>query len=159
VPENTKAAIYMVDACSLIELRRTYPRPLFAPVWKLLEELAASGRLLSVEEVLLELKRQDDEIAEWATQRKEIFLPLDEEIQLKAREILKAHPTLVDLKKRKSGADPFLVAAALTRGAIVVTQEGRSGGPGKVKIPDVCQARTIKCITLLDLLQAEGFKM
>jgi hypothetical protein len=145
----------MVDTCSFTELRRTYPRPHFKSVWTLIERLVTDGRLLSVEEVYIELKAQDDEVAEWAEQHKDIFLPLTEEIQLKAREILKRHPTLVDLKKKKSGADAFLIAAALLGGAAVVTQEEKSGGSPTVKIPDVCAFHAIRCIPLLELLKAE----
>ncbi len=157
MPDDAKPATYMVDACSFTELRRTYPRPHFDAVWKLLEKIAAEGRLLSVDEIFRELDIQDDEIAEWASEHGQIFLPLDEAVQLKAREILKSHPALLDLKKKKSGADPFLIAAAIVRGATVVTQEKKSGGPPALKIPDVCHAYKIRCIPLLEMLQAEGF--
>jgi hypothetical protein len=156
VPGEETPATYVVDACSFTELRRTYPRPHFDAVWKLVEKLAAEGRLHSVDEVLRELSIQDDEVAEWASKHSAIFLPLDEPIQLKAREILKSHPTLIDLKKKKSGADPFLIGAAIVSGATVVTQEQKSGGPHAVKIPDVCQAYKVRCIPLLELLKAEG---
>jgi hypothetical protein len=148
--------VYFIDACSLTELRRTYPQEHFPQVWKLLDRLAKAGRLLSVDEVLQELRAQDDEITEWADTHEDIFLSLEESIQLKARQILKAFPTLIDLKKKKSGADPFLIAAAAIRPGTVVTQERKSGGPPAVKIPDVCAALGIPCVTLLGLIQAEG---
>ena len=158
VPSGEKPVTYTVDTSSFTELRRTYPRPHFDAVWKLVEKLATEGRLLSIDEVFREIECQDDEVAEWATKHSKIFLPLDAPIQLKAREILKNHPTLVDLKKKKSGADPFLIAAAIIREATVVTQEKRSGGPPAVKIPDVCQAYKVRCIPLLEMLQAEGLR-
>jgi len=150
------APVYVVDTCSFTELRRTYPRPHFDAVWKLIERVADEGRLVSVEDVFLELDAQDDEVAEWARARRGLFLPLTEELQAKAREILSTHPTLVDVKKRKSGADPFLVALGVLRHACVVTQERRSGGPPAVKIPDVCAAYGVRCVPLLQLLQDEG---
>jgi hypothetical protein len=86
-----------------------------------------------------------------------LFLPLTEDIQQKAKEILVTHPTLVDIKRRKSGADLFLIAAAIVRGGIVVTQEKlRGGSPKVVKIPHVCEAYGVRCIPLLALLQQEG---
>ncbi len=151
-------AIYMIDACSLTELRRTYPLSLFPQVWNLLVRLAAAGRLLSVEEVANELAAQDDQIADWAAEHADIFLPLSPAIQIEARAILKRFPTLIDLKKKKSGADPFLIAAARIANATVVTQEKRSGGPPAVKIPDVCGAIGVPCIALLPLLEAEGLE-
>jgi hypothetical protein len=149
---------YMVDACSFTELRRVYPKVNFPGVWELIEGLVVEGRLNSVEDVFFELDAQDDEVSVWARSHRDIFLPLTEEIQQKAREILSSHPTLVDLKKRKSSADPFLIAAALLRGATVVTQEKRSGGPPAVKIPDVCASFNVRCIPLLTMLQAENLR-
>jgi hypothetical protein len=145
-----------VDTCSFTELRRTYPRPHFDAVWKLVERVADEGRILSVDDVFLELNAQDDEVADWARTRRGLFLPLTDDVQRKAREILASHPTLIDVKKKKSGADPFLIALALLRGAAVVTQERKSGGPPTVKIPDVCAAHRVRCIPLLVLLQDEG---
>jgi hypothetical protein len=149
-------AIYMVDTCSFTELRRTYPRPAFDAVWRLIEGLELEGRLLSVDEVLIELQAQDDEIAKWAEARPHVFLPLIPNIQVQARRILASHPTLLDMKRKKSSADPFLIAAAIIKRATVVTQEKKSGGPPAVKIPDVCLAYGVPCIGLLRLLQDEG---
>jgi len=148
VPPGRRARVYVVDACSLTALRRVYPRKNFPAVWRLMDDLARQGRLVSVEDVLLELDAQDDEVAEWARRHRGIFLPLIGDVQTKAREILRSHPTLVDLRKIKSSADPFLIA----------TEEKPSGGPDRVKIPDVCNAYTVPCMRLLDLLQAEGLK-
>lgn len=154
--EAPSKSIYIIDACSLTALRRIYPKEHFPQVWTLLDRLAEAGRLLSVEEILVELRAQDDEIAEWAEDHEHIFLPLDTAIQEKAREILKAYPTLLDLKKKKSGADPFLIAAAAVKAGTVITQERKSGGPPALKIPDVCAHLGISCIDLLGLIQAEG---
>ena len=153
-----KTARYLIDTCSLTELRRVYPEAIFRPAWQLIEQIAADGRLLSVEDVLIEIDAQDDELADWAHAHSKIFLPLSEEIQGRAREILASHPTLVHVTKRKSSADPFLIAAAIIHGATVVTQEKRSGGPPAVKIPDVCAAYQVPCIPLLEMFQAEHLK-
>ena len=91
---------YMIDSCSLTELRRVDPEENFRPVWQLIEQIAADGRLLSVEDVRIEIDAQDNELADWARAHSYIFLPLSEEIQGKAREILASHPTLVDVRKQ-----------------------------------------------------------
>ncbi len=149
---------YFIDTCSLTQLRRTYPREIFPQVWLLIEELAEQGRLLSVEDVFLETQLQDDEIAVWTKKWRRIFLPLSEKIQLAARAVLAAYPTLIDYRKSGS-ADPFLVAAASLRNATVVTEEVPSGGSTtRVKIPDVCHPMKVRCITLLDLLRAEKLR-
>jgi hypothetical protein len=149
---------YWFDACSFAELRRTYPRELFESVWNFLESLIDAGCILSIEDVSIELNEQDDEVADWVNQWPHIFVKLDEDIQLRARAILAQFPTLIDLRKAKSSADPFLIAAAAVRGGIVVSEEKPSGGPHRVKIPDVAARLGIPCVKILDVLQQEGFR-
>lgn len=149
---------YIVDTCSFTTLRRVYPREMFSPVWTLLSDLAREGAMASVDQVLEELKAQDDVVTQWAESHVSIFLALDAPIQEKAGEILARFPddVFLDLRKRKSGADPFVVAAAMVNHAAVVTEEKKSGGPNKVKIPDVCASFGVDCFPLLELLRREG---
>jgi hypothetical protein len=151
---------YWFDTCSFTELRRTYPMPVFDPVWQFVGQLLSERRILSIEDVFIELEQQDDEIARWISNWEDNFISLDDTIQIKAREILATSPKLVDLRKGKSSADPFLIsAAAVNHGGIIVTEENPSGGPPKVKIPDVARSLNISCIKLLDVLQREDFRM
>lgn len=150
---------YVVDTCSFAALQRVYPPDVFPGVWNLVDKLASDGIVGSVEDVLEELKINDDALYKWARKHKGIFMPLDGQIQTLATTILSTHSSLIDLKKRKSGADPFIIAAAIITSGAVVTEEKPSGGPPKVKIPDVCQAYRVPCMTLLDLLRAEGLKL
>lgn len=122
-------------------------------------ELADSGVLIATEEVLEELGREDTEVQQWAEEHGAMFLPLDEVTQQRARDILRSHPNLIDLKKRRSGADPFVIATATINGSAIVTEEKPSGGPPKVKIPDVCRVYGIECIALLELLRREGVRL
>lgn len=59
----------------------------------------------------------------------------------------------------KRRADPYVVAAALTYNSdvqpwIVVAGESRKGRPAR-KIPGVCDALGIECITVEDLIERE----
>lgn len=130
---------YLVDTCSFTAMRRIYPADIFPGAWGKLNELAEAGILISAEDVFEELKVQDDEILEWANKHQEIFIPLDDHIQKQATKTLQTHKNLVDLKKRKSGADPFVIATAIIKRCVIVTEEKPSGGPHKSKIPDVCK--------------------
>jgi hypothetical protein len=151
---------YIIDTCSFTAMRRLYPRDVFPSVWEKLDALAADGVILSIDLVMDELQTQDDDVTDWAKGHPDIFLPLDEPLQRKATEILGRFPdSFIDLKKRKSGADPFVVAAAIVYGCSVVTEEKRSGGPAKVKIPDVCQSFGVECLPLLELLRREGLRL
>ena len=55
--------------------------------------------------------------------------------------------------------DVFVIAAAIVHGCSVVTEEKPSGGPGKVKIPDVCKALKIECLNMLGMLRREGMRL
>lgn len=150
---------YIIDTCSLTTLQRVYPVDVFPGVWALMEKLADTGVIGSIEDVFEELKVQDDGLSKWAKERQKMFLSLDENIQVHVSKILSTHTTLIDLKKRKSGADPFVIATAITTCSAVVTEEKPSGGPPRTKIPDVCTAYGVKCITLLTMLRTEGLKL
>jgi len=149
----------MIDTSSFTILRREYPRDVFAPVWDHVGSLLNSGQILSCEDVYIELIQQDDILAKWIKEYKRVFLPLDEDTQEVAKDILRKFPTLVDLKKKKSSADVFLIASAIREGCTVVSEENKSGGPQKVKIPDVCREMNVRCIRLLDLIRESGFKL
>ncbi len=152
---------YVIDTCSLTGLQRVYPPDMFPQVWAFVTQLALDGVLVSCEEVYKELNdnvANDDVIAKWSRDNKAIFRPIDPDVQLEVRSILAKHQKLVDYKKRKSQADPFVIATGKLLGATVVTEEKPSGGPGKEKIPDVCKASSVPCITLLEMLRIERFQ-
>lgn len=156
---RTTESTYWFDTCSFTELRRTYPSDIFEPVWRFIGALLDSGQIKSVEDVYLEIQNQDDELSKWIEQWESAFLPLSDEIQLKAREILARFRTLLNLKKGKSSADPFLIGAASLNSGTVVTEEDKSGGPPRVKIPDVCTELRLPCVKLLDVLKREGLEL
>jgi hypothetical protein len=131
----------------------------FPGAWDKLDSLADSGLLASAEMVFEELGRQDDEVLDWAKQHTEIFLPLDEAVQIEVRRILENHINFIDLKRQKSEADPFVVATAVVKGCTVVTEEKPSGGPDKKKIPDVCKTEGLTCIPVLEMLRREGLRL
>jgi hypothetical protein len=140
-------------------MHREYPLDVFPGAWALLENLAASGSLVSSDEVPTELRNEDDDVYAWAKGHETIFLPLSHEVQNKAKEILRTHPNLVDLKKRKSGADPFLIATAVLLNCSLVTEEKPSGGPNRSKIPDVCRYYHVDCFGILEMLRREGLRL
>ncbi|MBT9132402.1 MAG: hypothetical protein DDT33_00918 [Firmicutes bacterium] len=149
---------YVIDTCSLTQLRRVYPHDVypFQAVWDKVGDLADRGILISIEDVYEELKVQDDEVFDWAKKYSHMFLPLDAIVQTKASQVLREHPNLIDLKKKKSSADPFIIATALLYSCTVVTEERMSDSLRVSKIPDVCKAYKIGCIKLLELLRRDN---
>ena len=130
-------------------------------MWQRLDELVAAGRLYSVREVQRDLERYNasEDIANWVKSNKRIFLlPTEDEIRI-VTEILNndEYRSLVTRKKIRQGdpvADPFLVAAAKSRNAQLVTQERDEG----VRIPRVCRDLGVRCFNLEAFLSIEGLR-
>lgn len=150
---------YVIDTCSLTKMRHTYPEDVFPSAWSKLTELADSGILISAADVWEELNVFEDEISTWAKTRVEFFYPLTPNIQTRATEILSSHSGLLDLKKNKSSADPFLISTAMEFDCIVVTEELISNSPIRPKIPNVCKDLDVDCINLLEMLRREGLSI
>jgi Domain of unknown function (DUF4411) len=151
--------IYCLDASALIEAAtRSYPQDTFETLWERIDGLIADGRIVSPHEVLLELKRKDDELHEWAKVRESLFRDLDEDLQTATRKVLSACPDLINPGNLKSNADPFVVGLAVAEGASVVTQETWAGGLSKPKIPNACKEVGVPWMNMLSFIQAEGWK-
>ncbi|MFC1743116.1 DUF4411 family protein [Candidatus Riflebacteria bacterium] len=133
--------------------RNRYPIDLFPAFWEEIEELADKGVVLASEEVFKEIEKKDDDLKAWLKKRPQIFRDIDEEVQRNLINILKQYPRLIDSKKNRSMADPFVIAQAIESKAIVVTEEGSSPGSKSPKIPDVCKNLKIPCINILTFMR------
>ncbi len=152
--------IYSIDTSALIDgRRRYYPPDVFPTVWQRIDQLITRGEVIGTEEVFVELKKQDDEVYEWAEQRRTIFVPVDESIQHAVIAILQQYPRLVDTRRNRSNADPFVIALAQIRGCTVVTGEKPTGKLEKPNIPDVCSALAIDCLDLLGVFRQQGWQV
>ena len=149
---------YSIDASIMIEgWRRQLPPDIAPGLWDGLDDLIRSGDLRATEEVLVELERKDDEVFEWARERPDLFVPINEEIQMLVREILAEHKTLIDTRKNRSSADPFVIALARMNSCLVLTDERSTGSAKRPHIPDVCAAYNVECNNLLGLMRREGW--
>jgi hypothetical protein len=75
---------YSLDTSGLLDgWVRYYAPEVFPSLWKQMEAAAADGTIVAVQDVLLELERQDDDVFAWA-KRHVTFVPLEEEIQASA---------------------------------------------------------------------------
>ena len=150
---------YSIDTSALIEgYIRDFPPDVFPPVWKKLDELIDDGFLRATEEVLYELEKKDDKVYEWACHHGHMFVPIDGRIQEAVKFILRDYTRLIDTRKNRSGADPFVIALALVEGLSVVTAENLSGSLERPKIPDVCRALSIRCLNMLELFREQGWR-
>lgn len=150
---------YSVDTSIFIEgWVRHYPPDVFPTVWDLTDGLISDGIIVATEEVLLELEKQHDDVYEWAKSRDSMFVPIDEAIQQIVADILCKYPRLVDTRKNRSGADPFVIGLACVNGCAVVTAETATRNLEKPRIPDVCEALGIQCISTVEMFRNEGLQ-
>lgn len=110
-------------------------------------------------EVRRELAKQSDGLYEWACSAEAMFIELDAAQALKAKEIVNAFPNLVKPNSTKSAADPFVIALAEIAAVPVVTYETKAKKTEAPKIPNVCEARGLRVISLVDVLRAESFRL
>ncbi len=150
---------YCLDTSAWLDgWARDYPPDVFPTLWEKIDDLISDGTINATEEVYVELKKKDDSIIEWMKTRKQLFIPISEEIQEIVIELLSDHPRLVDTHRQRSQADPFVIATAESEGAIVVTGEIPRGKLDKPKIPDVCAHRGTPCISFLEMLRKIGWR-
>jgi hypothetical protein len=152
----TPPVLYSIDTSALLDgWIRYYPPDVFPPVWDRLSVLIEDDRMIAPDEVREELKRKLDGVHKWARGQKKLFVPLDPNVQAAAAEVLRAHPRLIDNRADRTSADPFVIAIARTRGAIVVTGERRTDSLKRPNIPDVCQAIGVPCLGMMELFRKE----
>lgn len=152
--------IYCIDASALIDLR-PFRRTVFVTLWANLDGLVAEDRLISPDEVLHELERGDDELLQWAREQRSISKPIDEQVWVLARDVVKGFPNLVDHTKLTADADAFVVALALARpvsllsNCVVVAHERTR--KGKTRIGDVCAHYGLDYLSIQDMFDREGW--
>jgi hypothetical protein len=124
-----------------------------------MDAAAHNGVIRVSEEVVRELEKKDDGATDWIKARPSMIIATDVSIQLKVTEILKIHPRLVNASKNRSGGDPFVIAVAAVNGLSVVSGELPSGSLRKPHIPDVCAAMSIRCMSLLEFVRSQGWRL
>jgi hypothetical protein len=150
---------YSIDTSAILDgWIRYYPPDRFPSLWRNIEGLIASSNLCGTEEVLIELKKKDDDVYKWAKNQPGLFLTIDEPTQKAVAKILLDYPRLVNAGKNRSTADPFVIGLAQVNGLTVVSAETPSNNLEKPKIPDVCSAMGIKHVRLLELFGLEGWR-
>src|SRR5450830_974046 len=98
--------------------------------WTWLARTKDAGRLSSVESVGSELRRGNDELAQWVTTQADLFLPESDAATQNAFAEIAAHIASQAaamkagaLEEFLGGADPWLIAKARITGRTVVTHE------------------------------------
>jgi hypothetical protein len=151
--------IYCIDTSSIIRwFVEIYPPTIFPGLQNRIEELIAAGRLCAPKAVYDEIKPGDD-CHIWAKQHASMFVEESIPVQGIVRHLMATYANTAKPHKAINGADPFVIAMAKRGGEhwIVVSDEypGSSENP---KIPFVCAQENVACITLQEMMLAEGWQ-
>lgn len=157
------AAVYSIDTSALMDwMGRYYPRDVFPGIVTRMENLARQGRLLAPQLVREEVAAVGTpELDDWCEAQSGIFVPtgvlLSEAVGIQAR-----FPGLLDPKAQYDEADAYVIALAVERGGIVVTQETPAAEKHRPRrshfIPDVCRDLGVPCINLLGVMTRERWR-
>ena len=160
--------IYLLDANTLIEAKNRYYRMTVCPAyWSWVKRSHSAGMVSSIEPVGTELRRGNDELAEWAKNHAGIFLPVFDEATQQAFAEVAAYVASKAatmkagaLEEFLNGADPWLIAKAMTtQDAVIVTQEQFNlHMRRKYSIPNVCQQFGVAWIDTFELLSRTDAK-
>jgi len=155
---------YLLDADVFIRAKNLHYGMDFCPAfWDRLDRLVqahACSCVFSVEKVGDEIRAGNDELAQWAETRGQVFFLRPNATVLSALGHVSEwatgqsyEPAAVNMFFQL--ADYYLVAQALSGNHTVVTHEVPSASKRKIKIPDACIGLGIKCMSPYEMLRME----
>jgi len=159
---NDKTPKYCLDSNVLIQAWQKYYSPKYCPTyWNVLNDLGSEERIFIPKMVYDEITRTDDELSDWLKTSTIQVKPITADLTQILSSIYAAdasHKHLVDNKKGRSLADPWVIAHAIREEAIVVTKEEKitALNSKKIKIPNVCDNMGIDWITDFDMIDQLG---
>ena len=168
------AITWAIDASSIMELDNAHivlsgmekPPPRFTEsertaIWAGLERLAGEGRLKLLDKIEDDLERWYPDVLSKLRAFPNVRIRTTPQIRATYQQIIAKHPKLMQRLLHHDDADPYLVAAAKTRGYGVVTEEKdnatRKSKSKDVPIPDLCALEGVQCRNLRNLGKDEGW--
>jgi Domain of unknown function (DUF4411) len=153
---------YVFDNSPFSTLFKTFYRSRFPSLWVRFDHLVANGQIVSTREVLREIEDGATEsLRDWAAQRQELFTtPTAAEGAFVTRIYAIPHfqQNIEQQKILKGGrnADPFVIAKAAVEHGTVVTMELLR--PNAARIPNICRRFNIRCLSLEEFMEREGWQ-
>lgn len=156
---HAKKEIYIMDTSSIISIKEKFSQEDQRRIFQKLGQFALQGTIKCPPQVLMELKSYEgpeDEPLKWIKNFKSELIVNDPSLYEKAKEILKRFPSLVDPRKSREQADPYVIALAeilreKSNKVIIVSEDIRSRKK-KISIHDVCRNLNIPCIQIEEFL-------
>ena len=154
---------FILDADTLITGKnQAYGFDICPGFWDFIGREHGNGDLFSVKPVGDELKRGNDELAEWAKgQGQAFFRPLDAPALSSMADVASwvQGKDFTDAAKAEffRSADQYLIAYAKAHGHAVVSHETLNREQkNRIKIPVVCEAMSVRCVRTYDWLRSRG---
>ncbi len=161
--------VYVLDSNFFIQAHRLhYPLDVAYGFWNKVKQLAEKGKITSIDKVKYELYDKNDELETWCVDNlpedffKDTSHVIAEYGQVSAWAISKSNHYLQNALNEfldANEADAFLVAYALAdlNNRIIVTQEiSHPARQNKVKIPDACNALSVRYANTIDMFRRLG---
>jgi len=161
---NQTEPTYCLDSNVLIQAWQKYYSPKYCPsYWDVLNELGSENRIFIPSMVYDEIVKTDDDLSEWLRASDIKVNRITSDITQILTSIYAADPNhkhLVDSKKGRSLADPWVIAHAIKENAIVVTKEEKitALNSTKIKIPNVCDNMGVPWINDYKMVEQLGLK-
>lgn len=155
--------MYLLDANTLIEAKNRYYSMAVCPAyWEWIIQKHEALEVASISLVAEELRRGNDELAQWVATNSALFIdvsdaPTQNAFAAVAGMLVGAAPKMKAgaLEDFLAGADPWLIAKAVATNAVVVTHEVFNPDiKRKFSIPNVCAEFGVRWINTFELLQA-----
>ena len=148
-----------MDTCVLVNIRDIHNDS--DEIWQAVRASIQADQTKTVRHVFDELKNRFPPIHSRLKDLRKQFLisdadTYDDHVKAEIRAINQAHQGLYSQLGSANSADPFLIAVAKAKSAIVVTDEKTSGPKHKFKIPYVCKSRNVGHANRIDYLKAIG---
>lgn len=153
---------YVFDNSPLSTLFKNFYRNRFPSLWVRFDDLIANGQIVSTREVMREIEDGATEsLRDWAAQHQELFAtPTAAEgafvTQIYAIPHFQQNIEQQKILKGGRNADPFVVAKAAVEQGTVVTMELLR--PNAAKIPNICSHFNIRCLSLEEFMEREGWQ-
>ena len=152
---------YLLDSNTLIEAKNRYYNMTVCPAyWDWIVHSNDKNDVASIEMVAAEIKKGNDELATWGEMNSGLFLP-ESDAATQASFVKVLNTLTVEVPKMKagafdefvSGADPWLIAKAMSTGATVVTHEVYNPAiVRKFTIPNICAKLSVPYMNTFQLL-------
>lgn len=155
---------YWLDSNVFIEGRKgPYDFDIAPRFWDILDELIRDSRISCPILVYDELTDGQDDLSEWAKERRRagLFTEPSEAVQRTFRRVAayvtQRYPDNQSRRRFMNRADPWVIAHALSQGGSVVTLEEKVMDTSQqVKIPNVCSHFSVTCINTYQMLRELG---